>query len=260
MEIREILFYKTQPHECGYLDNRKATNVVLDPGFEPSSKLYSQLVASGFRRSGDYVYKPECVACNACVSLRLPVNDIRLNRNQRRIVKRNSDLDVNRLKVEYYAEHFALYRRYLADRHPGGPMEQHSKTEYMGFLRSQRIDTGLLEFRLKGKLLAVAVTDYLDDSLSAVYTFYDPDFSERSLGIYAILQQVEEAKRLDRKWLYLGYWIRDCDKMRYKTSFLPTEAYMKKGWRRFETAQELSMRYNGGLTKAKAPDGKRRTY
>lgn len=250
MEVREILFYKTQPHDCGYLDNKKSTNLVLDPGFEPSSKLYSRLIATGFRRSGDYVYRPDCPQCRACISLRLPVSDVRFNRNQRRIIKRNADLDINRMKVEYYPEHFSLYRRYIAARHPGGPMERHSKTEYMGFLRSQRIDTGLFEFRLGNRLLAVAVTDYLEDSLSAVYTFYDPDYPERSLGIYAILQQVEETLRLQRKWLYLGYWIHDCDKMRYKTAFLPTEAYFQDGWTRLETAQELSLRYNGRLTKA----------
>ncbi len=249
MEIRDILFYKTLPHECGYLDNHSATNVVLDPNFEPSSDLYSQLVASGFRRSGEYVYKPQCHSCNSCISLRVPVEEIKLNRNQRRICKRNSDLDVIRMRVEYHPEHFALYRRYTAARHPGGPMEQHSKTEYMGFLRSHRIDTKLFELRLNGELLAVAVTDYLSDSLSAVYTFYDPAHAKRSLGIFAILQQVFEAKSVGKTWLYLGYWIENCDKMRYKTSFLPTEAYIDGSWTRFNTAQELSMRYNGGLNK-----------
>ncbi|MBL1432288.1 MAG: arginyltransferase [Gammaproteobacteria bacterium] len=248
MEVREIIFYRTQPHDCGYIDKQKATNVVLDPAFEPSAKLYSQLVESGFRRSGNYVYRPDCAQCYACISLRLPVADVRFNRSQRRIIKRNADIDVNRLQVSYYPEHFALYRRYLSARHPGGPMEQHSKTEYMGFLRSKKIDTGLFEFKLGTQLLAVAVVDYLEDSLSAVYTFYDPDYAERSLGIYAILQQIEEARRLRRKWLYLGYWIHDSDKMRYKTDFMPTEAYLIDNWQRFETAQELPLRYNGKLT------------
>ena len=248
MEVREILFYKTQPHDCGYIDNLKATNIVLDPGFEPSSELYSQLIASGFRRSGNYVYRPDCTHCYACISLRLPVADVRPNRSQRRVLKRNSDIDINRLRVNFHPEHFALYQRYLSARHPGGPMEKHSKTEYMAFLRSKRIDTGLFEFRLNQKLLAVSVIDYLKDSLSAVYTFYDPDYAGRSLGIYAILQQIEETRRLGRKWLYLGYWIHDCAKMQYKTAFLPTEAYLKDGWRRFETAQELPIRYNGDLT------------
>ncbi len=248
MEICEIIFYRTQPHQCGYLKQQKATNVVLDPAFEPSAKLYSQLVATGFRRSGNYVYRPDCPQCYACISLRLPVADIRYKRSQKRILKRNSDIDIHRLQVNYYPEHFDLYKRYLTSRHPGGPMERHSKTEYMGFLRSKQIDTGLFEFRLDNKLLAVAVVDYLEDSLSAVYTFYDPDYSARSLGIYAILQQIEEARRLQRKWLYLGYWINDCEKMRYKTNFMPIEVYLKDGWQRVETAQELPLRYNAELT------------
>ncbi len=250
MEAREIIFYRTQPHVCSYLGKQKATNIVLDPTFEPSSKLYNQLIESGFRRSGNIVYRPDCRQCSACISLRLPVAEVHFNRNQRRILKRNADININRLQMSYSHEHFALYQRYLLARHPGGPMQQHSKTEYMGFLRSKQINTRLFEFRLDGKLLAVAVTDYLDNSMSAVYTFYDPDYVERSLGIYAILQQIEEARRLGQKWLYLGYWIHDCNKMRYKTNFLPTEAYLKGSWQRFETAQELLLRYNGELTSA----------
>ncbi len=250
MEAQKILFYKTPPHDCGYRNRKKAANIVLDPRLEPSSKLYGQLVTLGFRRSGDYVYQPRCPHCQACISLRLPVTDLRPNRNQRRILKRNTDVDIYRLGARYYPEHFTLYRRYLAARHPGGPMEQHSQTEYMDFLCSSHIDTGLLEFRLGRKLVAVAVTDYLEDGLSAVYTFFDPDYAERSLGIYAILRQIKEACRIGKKWLYLGYWIHDCDKMRYKTAFSPLEAYLNGSWVRFETAQQLPLRYNGNLSKA----------
>lgn len=248
MEVREVIFYKTQPHQCGYFNNMKATNVVLDPGLPASASLYGRLLAAGFRRSGDYVYRPDCRHCGACVSLRLPVTEMRFNRSQRRTIKRNVDLQVTRVSMDYYAEHFELYRHYLAKRHPDGPMLAHSRTEYMGFLRSRAMNTGLLEFRLGQRLLAVAVTDYLEDSLSAVYTFYDPEQSARSLGTYAILRQIEEARRLQKKWLYLGYWIHDSGKMRYKSTFMPAEAYVRGGWQRVESAQALLLRYNGNLT------------
>ncbi len=218
------------PHSCSYLPGRRSTSLFLDPRRKLDSETYAHFVRLGFRRSGDFVYRPHCGPCDACVPVRIPVARFRPNRSQRRVARRNADLTMHARPPAFSDEHFALYARYQAARHPGGGMDDPDPDKYLAFLAASRIDTVFHEFRLAGRLLAVAVVDYLPDSLSAVYTFFDPDEKARSLGTYAVLWQVAEARRRGLRYVYLGYWIADCAKMSYKAGFVPLEACRHGVW------------------------------
>ncbi|HAO25114.1 MAG: arginyltransferase [Methylophaga sp.] len=212
-------FYQDRPHACSYLEDRLARNIYPDPLRPLTNTLYSQLIQHGFRRSGEHVYRPFCPACDACVPVRIDVNNFRPNRSQRRCLRNNNDIDIVIKPANFNAEHYELYQRYLAHRHPGGGMDNPSKETYLQFLTSSWSDTAFIEFRAREKLLAVAITDFVTDAASAFYTFFDPELSARSLGTFAILKQVELAQQQNLSWLYLGYWIGDSPKMRYKSRF-----------------------------------------
>ena len=135
-------------------------------------------------------------------------------------------------KPSFSEEQFALYTRYLRQRHAGGGMDEPEEHQYLDFLTAAWCDTRFLEFRLDSRLVAVAVTDVLDDALSAVYTFFDPDLAGRGLGRYAVLRQIARARTEGRRWLYLGYWIAESPKMAYKGQYRPLERYTEGAWRR----------------------------
>ncbi len=165
--------------------------------------------------------------------MRIPVSDFQPSRNQKRAWQRNHDIEVRQVAMVYQDEHFQLYRHYLSSRHSGGGMDHMSPEQYQEFIILSSLDgTRLYEFRLQNELLAVAVVDHLPQGLSAVYTFFNPDYQTRSLGTYAILWQIHEARRLEQGWVYLGYWIKECDKMSYKNRFQPLEIYRNNGWLR----------------------------
>lgn len=229
-----VAFFVTTAHECGYLPGRQAVNVVVDPDLPVDTRLYSRLAVLGFRRSGDRVYRPACPGCAACVPLRVPVGAFRRDRAQRRIWSRNSDLTVRERRPEFDAEHYALYCRYIAGRHPGGGMDGMTPAGYQSFVSCAGIETRLVEFKLAGRCVAVAVVDVLADGLSAVYTFFDTMQTRRSLGVHAVLWQIEAARNMGKKWLYLGYWIEDCRKMSYKVAYRPYELLIDGRWRRLD--------------------------
>lgn len=231
-------FYLTPQHACSYLPGRRARTVFADPLAAPDRRTQTVLAAHGFRRSGRYLYRPACPGCMACVPARIPVADFSPNRSQRRTLKRNADVELHVLPAEFRAEHFALYDRYQRSRHPEGAMLADDPATYLDFFLSEWSDTRFFEFRAGERLLALAVVDRLDDALSAVYTFYEPAEPARSLGTLAILRQIEEARRLGLRWLYLGYWIAGCRKMHYKANFHPLELYRDGAWRRHESLQQ----------------------
>lgn len=225
-------FFLTPPHKCGYLPGRNAVTVFLDPRRRPNMQTYTTLSQHGFRRSGDHVYRPQCPDCQACVPVRLPVDDFVLTRAQRRTLRANADITLIPKAPTFQQEHYQLYSRYIAARHAGGSMENPEPESYVEFLTASWADTVFYEFRAGTRLLAVAVVDHLGDGLSAVYTFFDPEEQARSLGRLAILKQVELARALQLRWLYLGYWIADCQKMSYKTEYRPLEFLVDGAWRR----------------------------
>ncbi len=235
----------TPAHPCDYLPQERSRSMVVVDEALLSPRAYDFFLAQGFRRSGSHVYRPWCDRCRQCAAVRIPVDLFRPDRAQRRVLRRNADLEPRWRRAEAMDdEQWHLYHAYLQARHPGGEMARSSRHASDAFLFSPWSDTRLLELRLKGKLVAVAVTDHQPRSLSALYTFFHPEQAARSLGTLAILLQVEAARLSGRPWLYLGYWIPDCRKMSYKSRFLPLEVRMaeqrmgEERWARLQTHAE----------------------
>lgn len=229
-ELARLKFYATQPHACSYLPDEQATTLFLDPSQPMDMHVYAELSELGFRRSGDHLYRPHCQGCNACIPARIPATSFLPNRQQKRILKRNTDLSVQAVRPSFSEEYYKLYARYIEQRHADGDMYPPSRDQFCTFLVRDLPFSRFYEFRLAGRLLAVAVTDVLPNGLSAVYTFYDPNEERRSLGRYAILWQIGEAARLGLQAVYLGYWIKNCRKMSYKTQYRPIELLVNHRW------------------------------
>jgi len=225
-----IRIFQTAEHRCGYYPDRLARDLVLDPADPALPQLYGNALAMGFRRSGAHVYRPACFGCHACRPVRIPVNYFDPDRSQRRCLKRNSDLQLRVQPALRSEENFALYRRYLTWRHAGGGMDQPQPGDFDAFLACTWSPTRFFEWRLGEQLLAVAVTDVLPDALSAVYTFFEPKQAARSLGTYAILSQIEQARHEGLEHLYLGFWLDGHPKMNYKRNFRPLETLNGKEW------------------------------
>lgn len=227
---RTVTLYAGAPHVCSYLPGEVAVTQFVDPSLPMSTALYSELVDVGFRRSGEHVYRPRCRQCNSCIPARIPVGRFAPNRQQRRVWRRNQDLSVQLTVTHASEEHFLMYRRYMAIRHPGGGMDVSDLEQYRAFLFSPWSDTRCLEFRSDERLVAVAVIDRLRQGWSAVYTYYEPEETQRSLGTFAVLWQIEQCRRSALPWVYLGYWIPQCAKMRYKVQFQPLEVFREGRW------------------------------
>lgn len=226
-----LKFYQdAQPHGCAYLPDQQAQNLYPDPSSPMTNKLYSQLIQFGFRRSGNSSYRPHCAACSACIPARIRVSDFNISRSQRRCLKRNESITTHHHPALFNPEHYALYDRYLRARHGGGGMDNPTEESYQHFLLSYWSETQFLEFREGDRLVGVAVTDHVDQALSAFYTFFDPDYQSNSIGTYGILEQIKLARSLKLPYLYLGYWIADCQKMRYKANFSALEGYIDHQW------------------------------
>lgn len=228
-------FYASSPEVCGYLGDRESVSAFANPYMDMDLKTYNELIQYGFRRSGGYLYRPHCPQCNECISVRIKVDQFQLSRNDKRNLNKNADITLQAVKGKFQEEHYELYRRYINNRHPGGSMENPTRADYRRFLICDWTDTIFIEFRLDKQLLGVAVTDITSSGYSAVYTFFEPGLHRRSLGHFAILKQIELCREQDLPYLYLGYWIKDCDKMKYKSRYQPAEAFVQGHWIDFST-------------------------
>ncbi|HXW49833.1 MAG TPA: arginyltransferase [Xanthobacteraceae bacterium] len=236
-------FYLTAPSPCPYLAGKEERKVFTHLVGERAGELNNILTQGGFRRSQSIAYRPACEGCRACVSVRVIAKDFRPTQSMRRILRRNADI-VGEMRVAVpTSEQYAVFRGYLDSRHRDGGMADMTVLDYAMMVEDSHIETRIIEYRRRdpgaestkkasGELVAIALTDVLGDGLSMVYSFFEPEEAQRSLGTFMVLDHIARAQRMGLAYVYLGYWVRGSRKMDYKSRFLPQERLMPDGWAR----------------------------
>ncbi len=218
---------------CHYLPGRLARTAFVGSAVPMKASLYAALMRQGFRRSGNHVYRPHCAGCQACIPVRIPVAHFKPSRSQRRNLTRNAELTVRWLPARLGDAEYQLYERYINSRHADGDMFPPDREQASQFLLSDWAETRLLGLFRGDQPVAILVADLADDGLSAVYSFFDPDEAPRGLGVRLVLALIEETRAAGLPYVYLGYYIADCRKMRYKADYRPLEQFQAGEWQLF---------------------------
>ncbi|WP_165734977.1 arginyltransferase [Pseudoalteromonas sp. C8] len=220
----------TQEFDCSYLPNRQEQLlVILDPSCYSTDKFES-LLGLGFRRSGNQIYRPHCPICSACSSVRVLAQDFMPSKSQKRKLNKAKTQFEVKYSTQERPEYYPLYSKYITMRHQDGSMYPPEKEQFQSFLLCSWLKITFIELWHQDTLVAVAVTDCMNSAISAIYTFFDPDFEHYSLGSVMILEQLKFAKEQNKQYVYLGYQIDECDKMKYKTQFLPAQKHLNDEW------------------------------
>lgn len=227
-----LTFFLTPDHPCPYLQNTQAKTLFLSPDIYPMPQIYSALIERGFRRSGQQIYRPHCDNCQACISVRIPVKKFEPSRSQKRCLKQSQDLTLSVVPAKYDKNNYQLFKKYIASRHADGDMHPTSIAQFKNFLLADWMDCNFLTFThlQTNRLIATAVFDQINNGLSAVYSYFDSDFKHYSPGKLAILKLIELAKNYQLDFVYLGYWIKQSDKMRYKEEYRPLQYFVNQHW------------------------------
>lgn len=237
-------FFLTAPSPCPYLEGQFERKVFTHLVGSKAPEMNDLLTQGGFRRSQNIAYRPACETCRACVSVRILAQEFSPSRSMRRVLQRNSDLVGVMRDAEPSTEQYSLFRAYLDARHRKGGMSDMTVLDYAMMVEDTHVDTKVIEYRRRGpdsfitgtgqgELLAVALTDRMSDGLSMVYSFFDPELEERSLGTFMILDHIARVVAMGLPHVYLGYWVKGSRKMNYKRRFVPQEHLGPKGWERF---------------------------
>ena len=227
----KIKLYQSVPYSCPYIPSNIAHHYTTDPNLLLSAPIYSSLIEMGFRRAGERIHRPNCKTCDQCVSLRIPVSQFTPNKSQRRVINKNQDLTSWVVKSPRHEDYIDLYEQYITSKHPESEGMQEAEDTFDNFLFSRWSEAFAIEYREpSNQLVCVSICDPVEHGWSAVYTFYDLEYAQRSLGTFSILTQIELLKDRKLDYLYLGYWIRDCKKMNYKTNFKPCEGFINEQW------------------------------
>jgi len=238
--VRFPRFFVTSPAPCPYLPGRSERKVFTELKGPHAGELNDALGRIGFRRSQTVAYRPSCADCTACVSVRVVAEEFRPSSTQRRNLKRNSDLVATLCRPWSTAEQFELLQRYLGARHPGGGMATMDEVDFADMVEHTPVDSYVIEYRepsidgTPGRLVGACLTDKQGDGLSMIYSFYEPDQTNRTgLGTYIILDHIRRAAELGLPYVYLGYWVDGSARMQYKVRYRPLEKLGRDGWERF---------------------------
>ncbi len=223
-------FYVTAPQPCPYLDGRQERKLFTALQGDEAQKLNDGLSQQGFRRSQNVLYRPSCADCSACLSARIDVRKFKIRKSQKRVLKRNNELERRATSPWATEDQYQLFRKYLSARHASGGMADMDVFEFAAMIEETPIRTRVIEYGIGSKLMAVALTDLIADGLSMVYSFYEPKPAVLSLGTYLILDHIALAKEANLPYLYLGYWVPGSPKMGYKARFSGLEIYYKNKW------------------------------
>lgn len=228
---------------CPYIEGQQERKVFTELRGSNAAEMNDALGRIGFRRSQGVAYRPSCLTCAACVSVRVVTEAFQPTSSQKKMIRKHDDLEVSACRPWATPDQYALLQRYLAARHPGGGMNGMAEDEFADMIEQSPVDSYVIEYRepsvngVPGTLVGACLTDRQADGLSMIYSFFEPNGPRKGLGTYIILDHIKRAASLDLPYVYLGYWVEDSPRMAYKTNFRPMERLGPKGWSRFDAPE-----------------------